>query len=349
MNKLQVIDQVTEYFSYGTAYSGYIWYPKNLSKITEYAGRKCYNSNDKIGENTDVSFNKRTMKSVHLSVLAHGFIGIKLIVNEKDYGAFDETVALLKEEVFDHAKLMNIRADVKHKQIDIHFNIRAMIDLLNGVCKDLIESKVRIHDVFILTPLLLQIANRMEFLKPLFDLLSTDILGDDVIKGDYDSIIWRDRIVNTCYNDEGAFITSTAIGEIEIGSYNLEPYSVETPINGITLDILNVSMEPCWLPKSNGYVIGHPYPAKQASEDVLGSVTFMIKIPRIISQQELRHWESVFTDELMFEISAVSQMSQRYVSAENMECYTRDNIDRDKAYNVKVGNYNIEISVNELL
>lgn len=349
MNKLQVIDQITEYFSYGTAYSGYIWYPKNLSKITEYAGRKCYNSNDKIGEDTDISFNKRTMKSVHLSVLAHGFIGIKLMVHESVYGTFDDTVQFIKQEVFDHAKLMNVRADLEYHEIDIHFNIRSMIDLLNGVSKDLIENKVRMHDVYILTPLLLAIANSMEFLKPLYDLVSETILGDELIKGDFNNITWRNKKINSSYTDEGAFVATTAIGEIANGSYKLEPYSVETPINGIELNILNVSIEPQWLPKSKGYVIGHPYPAKQVSEEVLGSVTFHIRIPRIVSQQELRHWESVFTDELMFELSAVSQMSQRYVNEENMECYTRDTINRKKEYPVKIGNVEFMLTVDDLI
>lgn len=348
MNKLSTINETIEHFSWTNIAKGYIWYPTQLAKLTEYAGRKCYNSNDKIGENTDIAFNKRTMKSVHLSVLAHGYIGVSLEF-DPNVPNFDDMVTFFKDEIYTNAKLINFYHDRNTRIIDIHMNIRSIIDLLNNVKKDLYSDGIK--KVYPLTTIVLHIIQRIPMLNSLYDLLGEEILSySDYIKEDFESIKWLDFKTYKKYEDDENLITYLLNpdnnGDSEVNS-PIVPLPIETPIKGIELNILNVSIHPHWLPFVDPNDESKLY---KHTENIFGSVTFHIKIPRIISQQELRHWESNFTDELMFELSSVSQMSQRYVNSENMECYTRANIDRDKKYTLDMGKgVMIYGSVNDLL
>lgn len=358
MFEKQAINETIQYFSVGSNISGHIWYPNQMSKLTEYAGRICYNSHDKITDTSDIGFNKRTMKSVHLSVEAHGYIGVEIFIEEN----YDTIYRELCAHIFNHCKLMNVygrayhqnkvlgmdgriyEADLDSGTIKLHFNIRMLIDYLMNVKNNpKRETEIEAY-TFQFTALMISITEQIPMLNPLYNLMKgyLDVMTpvDTIIK---EQIVWSDENTIVRYDHNGDCV----VYHENILPGPIMPFALDTGINGVEIDILNVSMSPDWLPGYHFFNTGNP--SMSFEDPVMGSVTFHLKVDRTVSHQELRHWESIFTDESVLELHAASQKSQRYVNESNFECYVRENVDRKKKYLVKVGESTIELSIDDLV
>lgn len=339
--KHNLVNVTIEHFATLKEIYGYIYYPTQISKLTEYAGRMCYNSHDKINETSDIGFNRRTMKSVHLSVEAHGFIGLVIHpfgTNKKAY--YEE----LKSHLFEYSKLMNVYAGEGYNTIEIHFNIRSLIDYIINIWKK--KPKLNGYETTFFT-LFATICMRLPVLEPLLSFISEYVEKEKYMEQEIESVIWYSDITVISYNEKGDTQVNHYVGKEAIPVPEVKPYELYTGLQGIDISILNVTMNPHYIPGYHMYEDASVLPSP--NDPVMGSVTFKVTIPRIVSQQEVRHWESIFTDEMVLELGAISQKSQRYVNEGNMECYFRPSTDTKKKYQVEVDGYLVQLSIEDFI
>ncbi|MFW6134521.1 MAG: FAD-dependent thymidylate synthase [Elusimicrobiota bacterium] len=130
---------------------------RDAEKIIEKAARTCYQSSDKIAENSHKDFIKRLIKAGHLSVLEHGYITIRLknvsrslthqLVRHRLCSFSQRSQRYVSEHGFSYTIPPKIEKDKKNKEIFT----RCMNNIRNNY-KEMVESGIPKEDARYVLP-----------------------------------------------------------------------------------------------------------------------------------------------------------------------------------------------------
>lgn len=305
-------------------------FTNNLVKILEYASRTCYNSYDKIDDDTWKTHITSRIKSRHESVIEHGRFAV--IIDYSVFDIFHFDVEDIYKEVETINKIMSeSNSLIKYAKEDyclIKYPKVPIISLSGNMkmWRDLIK--------FIFTNKSEYLSSTMRFIIKIFaiyDKKYTDVFGLDIPELNKYKPVSLDGNLFNIPNDSiiENITTRDRLNDIEKDKL---PKIYDN--NGITSRLINLDHF------GRGLLIEPDIPShilEYLRDHVLdlNSVTYVIDLPRAISLQEARH-----------RVNSISQRSQRYVneSLEDSTYYIPDYIDKDKKYKLYNG---MEISYDE--
>lgn len=267
----------------------------NIVKTIEYASRTCYDSYDKINDESWKSHISARVKSGHESVIEHGMLSI-IITTDK---LLDDINIIENALVTSNSLLhyINERGDLlidNNRIISISGNIKMWRDFIKYLIRDYKEY-----------------SHLLDYIIRVFYCYNTSY--DNIFIGDIPELNkYSTYNMNELLPSKYDYIDHDygKIRHIDIDKIKeLTPVNIYNN-NGIIVDILNMDNFAKAFLFNTVHVPGYVKSFIFDHTKDLNSITYKIIIPRIISQQEARH-----------RINSISQRSQRYISESNNDFY----------------------------
>lgn len=272
----------------------------NHERTVEYCSRCCYNSEADIKPKSWIKYIQARIKSTHESVIEHNCLTFMLV-------GTSQTILTKWEKLFYEGN--NLIKATRGKRNSEHYlilsgNIHMYRDLLKNIEND----------------------DDYTLIYSLFDSL-THVQGDNYH-------IYLEALAIPENKSIHEYESNIAVHHTPSKPVKLLDIPTEDP--GIFVSIINMDN-----PLKTSKVLTNPDHIQIVSDNILyfGSITFKIKNPRIISQQDSRH-----------RVQGMSQKSQRYVdSSDGYEYYVPEQVDADQEYTFKIGNKEIVLSYDEYM
>lgn len=272
----------------------------NHERTIEYCSRCCYNSEGDIKPKSWINYIHARIKSTHESVIEHNCLTFMLVGTAP-------TILSKWEKLFYEGN--NLIKAIRGKHNSEHYliltgNIHMYRDLLKNT----------------------ENTDEYDLIYTLFDSL-THVQGDD-------AHIYLEALMPPKKKSIREYESNIAVHHTPSKPVKFLDLPTEDP--GIFVSIINMDN-----PLKTSKVLTNLNHIDIVKDNILyfGSITFMVKNPRIISQQDSRH-----------RIQGMSQKSQRYVdSSTNYEYYVPEQVDKHKDYTFKIGDKTIELSYDEYM
>ena len=272
----------------------------NHERTIEYCSRCCYNSEGDIKPKSWINYVHSRIKATHESVIEHNCLTFMLV-------GTSPTIISKWERLFYEGN--NLIKAVRGKRNSEHFLI------LSGnihMYRDFLKNSKGIDDY--------------DLIYALFDSLTH-------VQGDADHIFLE---ALSPPDKKSLHDYESNIAVHHTPSKPVKFLDLPTVDPGIFISIINMDN-----PLKTSKVLTNPDHIQIVADNILyfGSITFKVKNPRIISQQDSRH-----------RIQGMSQKSQRYVdSSADYEYYVPEQVDEHKEYTFKIGDKEIALSYDEYM
>ena len=271
----------------------------NHERTIEYCSRCCYNSEADIKPNSWINYIHARIKSTHESVIEHNCLTFMIV------GTSAPIISKWERIFYEGNNLIKAQRG-KHKKehyLILSGNIHMYRDLLKNIAD--IEEYT--------------------FMYAMFDSLTH-------VQGDVEHIYLES--LPTPNKNLHEYEGNIAVHHTP--SKPVKLLDLPTGDDGIFASIINIDN-----PLKTSKILTNADHIQIVSDNIMyfGSITFRIKNPRIISQQDSRH-----------RIQGMSQKSQRYVdSSKGYEFYVPDIVDAKKEYMFNIGGKKIDLSYEEYM
>ena len=274
------------------------WISDNYQGICEYAGRTCYHKEENADEGTWKRYIHARVKSGHESVIEHNSVAIMFQVDP----VMKNILMQLAAYVAKNNNLLRTVFNYEGNSVIICGNLRSFRDFIKNAT-DSLQRDVHAYTLaeiwyYYIYAAFIFLTND-DYIKE-EDGSKTPIFGEN-LKMKSRPFTW------TMVHAEGTPVKVVRTNEL-INAYSGHGMSLGIIGYDTTSDLEDLLVDK-WNFEPGVQNIHQAESLKQAVMN-MGRISYRVKIPRIISQQDTRH-----------RIGAISQQSQRYVNADNAEFY----------------------------